>query len=667
MDPLTCESLSKLKVTDILVVVRDHLVIPAVECRPKGWLVAWVLDRADENTKILLTEAVARHKQNEAVRARMRKRKRQQEEANRRQSRRLEEGAPNIEFEVDTRGYLDLPTSAEKLRCYEDFIQATSNNTLRHAVCAVCGLELGVADSGLEVMALKDVPNKERLCPVHPHPAQNLYGGIILEPQGIVSGIGADVTVNICNPCLTDLTMDKSEPLRFSLANDLWIGSVPWELRRLSLAEKQLIALLYPRIYVFKIFPKDRSARELDMDGEENARTSTLQRAMAGSVCTYELDLRSVANMIEGKLMPRRLSILSSVIAVTFIGRGQLPKAWLGRLFRVRREVVRAALVWLKANNLKYYKDIEISEDILSTLPEDDVPVEISCLVRQSADMELVDEGAAPYVQPYEGETSVTAQSSDRHALFNIEDDVGTEDADVVPMHVTGGVDTDMTNLTRKEVNLWSMANMWRSGYEGLYAVRPGTSWVSDWGPSVSGRTACDGESPDGTQEPNFFEKAFPYLFPYGRGGIEANRPVNVDMQSHVHWLLQYCDKQFCKHETFPFVAFATLQRRQALRSARMQMERRGFERDMQLLSTVTVDKLKKAEDEEARHLPISDPAVLALRCHFHATAGRVMGSDQSRYGWHSEIWSTCVFIGPATVWLTISPNDIHDPIVQVL
>ncbi|KAJ3559079.1 hypothetical protein NM688_g560 [Phlebia brevispora] len=665
MDQLTVESLSKLKITDILGLVRDRLIVPGAQRRPKERLVTWVLEQADENTRALLAEAVARHRENEAVRTRMRKRKRQQEVIQRRQSRRLDDDTRDVASDFDAQRYLDLPTWNEKLHCYEDFIQATSNNALRHATCAVCGLELNVAENGVEVMALRDVPNKERLRPVHPHPAHNLYGGIILEPEGIVSGAGAEVAINICNPCLTDLAMNKSGPPRLSLANDLWIGSVPWQLRALSLAEQQLIALLYPRIYVFKIFPKDRSTRELDMDGDEETKTSTLQRAMAGSVCTYELDARNVADMLEGKLMPRRLNVLSSVIAVTFVGRGRLPKAWLMRLFHVRREVVRAALLWLKANNPKYYGDIEISEEILSTLPEDDVPEEISSLVRQSTDMDLIDEGAAPYVQDYVQNTS--AQSDDRRVHFDVEEDIGSDEPQIVPMQVTGAVDTDMTKLTRKDLDLWSMANTWKSGYEGLYAVRPGTRWVSDWGPSISTRNPPDGERPDGTQEANFFERAFPCLFPYGRGGIEANRPVNLDMQSHVRWLLQYCDRRFRKHETFVFVVFATLQRRQTLRSARLQMQRRDFERDIQLLSTITVERLKKAQEEEEHHLPISDPAVFALRGHFHATAGRVMGSDQSRHGWRSEIWSTCVFKGPATVWLTLSPNDIHDPIVQVL
>ncbi|KAJ3557094.1 hypothetical protein NM688_g1663 [Phlebia brevispora] len=665
MDQLTIESLSKLKITDILAVVRDRLVIPGAQRRPKERLVTWVLEQADENTKVLLAEAVARHRENEAVRTRMHKQKRQQEVIQRRQSRRLDDDTHDVASDFDTQRYLDLPTRDEKLHCYENFIQATSNDALRHATCAVCELELNVAENAVEAMALRDVLNKERLRPVHPHAAQDLYGGIILEPKGIVSGAGAEVVVNICNPCLTDLAMNKPGPPRFSLANDLWIGSVPWQLRALSLAEQQLIALLYPRIYVFKIFPRDRSTRELDMDGDEETKTSTLQRAMAGSVCTYDLDARNFADMVEGKLMPRCLNVLSSVIAVTFIGRRRLPKAWLMRLFHVRRAVVRAALLWLKANNPKYYGDIEISEEILSTLPEDDVPKEISSLVRQSTDMDLIDEGAAPYVQDYSG--SISAPANDHRVHFNVEDNIGSDEPEIIPMQVTGAVDTDMTKLTCKNLDLWSMANTWKAGYEGLYAVRPGTRWVSDWGPSVTAQNPLDSDRPDGTQEANFFEKAFPCLFLYGHGGIEANRPVTLDMQSHVRWLLQYCDRRFRKHETFAFVVFATLQRRQALRSARLQMQHRDFERDMQLLSTITVEKLKKAEEEEEHHLPISDLAVFALRCHFHATAGRVMSSDQSRHGWRSELWSTCVFKGPATIWLTLSPNDLHDPIVQVL
>jgi len=90
--------------------------------------------------------------------------------------------------------------------------------------------------------------------------------------------------------------------------------------------------------------------------------------------------------------MPRPAAVLSSVISVTFIGQGPLPIQRVRKLFRVRRQVVLEALVWLKDHNPKYYGDVIIDAERLSALPEDDVPLEISSIVRQSTDLGIVDQ-----------------------------------------------------------------------------------------------------------------------------------------------------------------------------------------------------------------------------------------------------------------------------------
>ncbi|KIK17450.1 hypothetical protein PISMIDRAFT_15084 [Pisolithus microcarpus 441] len=95
-------------------------------------------------------------------------------------------------------------------------------------------------------------------------------------------------------------------------------------------------------------------------------------------------------------------------------------------------------------------------------------------------------------------------------------------------------------------------------------------------------------------------------------------------------------------------------------------MHRGTFERDARLLMTITVEKLRRAEQEEEQKKPISDAAVRLLRRHIQATAGRVIGSDQSRYCLRSQIWSTSVMLNPPSLWLTINPCDLHDPIAQV-
>ncbi|KAA1476552.1 hypothetical protein DENSPDRAFT_785160, partial [Dentipellis sp. KUC8613] len=207
----------------------------------------------------------------------------------------------------------------------------------------------------------------------------------------------------------------------------------------------------------------------------------------------------------------------------------------------------------------------------------------------------------------------------------------------------------------------YGLENLWSKGREGTYAIRHGRKPVSDFGRPRKGE-----QRPFDPNRENFFEKAFPVLFPYGRGGIEADRPVLLSFTEHVRWALQYHDRRFRTHETFPYVAFGIEQRREALNSARIQMRRSNFEADARLLSSVTVEKLEEAAHQEERHEPITDPGVRLLRQHIHATGGRVRGSDQARYSLRSQIWSTALFKGPPALWITINPNDLHDPICQI-
>ena len=219
-----------------------------------------------------------------------------------------------------------------------------------------------------------------------------------------------------------------------------------------------------------------------------------------------------------------------------------------------------------------------------------------------------------------------------------------------------------MLKCTANEMMMWGLSNLWKEGEEGGYMVRHGRQPVSDFSRPRGGDCSEDGKE----NRPNYFERAFPCFFPYGVGGLEADRPVGVDFRDHVKWALDYHDSRFGRHETFPFVVFGILQRRQVLFSARLQMRRKTFDTDARLLSTITLEKLEKARQEEEKNLPISDPAVCSLRKHIHATGGRVMGSDQVRYQLRSQIWSTSIYLNPPSFWMTINPCDLHDPIAQV-
>ena len=373
--------LSKLRIKDILE-AADKLTIPLPCQRKKSVLASFILGNLTPELEKNLRDKLATRTTPTPGNLLQKRKRDELQPSTARKSPRMEVSKPDDEGE-----FLELPSDATLKSCYRQFYEATSNAALEHVVCAVCARERGCRVDGIQRINLEDIPSASRLAPHQSHPGHTLFDGKLLSPEGIIHQEGRSVA-NICHECLGDLRKSSSLPPKFSLANNLWIGAIPTELSTLTFPEQLLIAHLYPRAYVFKLFPKSGAG---PVDG--------LQRGMRGNVSTYELNANAVAAMVEGQLMPRPPTVLPSLIAITYIGIGRIPKSWIHSTFRVRRYHVARALKWLKTNNPKYYGDVVINQQQLDQLPEDDVPDEILGLIRQSDDMGLVDQESSGYVR----------------------------------------------------------------------------------------------------------------------------------------------------------------------------------------------------------------------------------------------------------------------------
>lgn len=272
----------------------------------------------------------------------------------------------------------------DKKDCYRAFRGATSDNALAMCVCVVCARELMRAD-GEERAILKIQNINELLRPSNPHAAQELWNGMALVVDRI-RGEGKSGYGWICSECFRRILKNKMPKL--SLANDMWIGNIPHQLRVLTIPEQLLIARHHPCCFVFKLYPKDH---------DHLPHPAHLQRGMSGNCSLYSLNTPAIVDMLEGHLMPRPGAVLASVLAITFIGSKKLPKKWLKSTFCVRRRLVYEALVWLQENN-SLYADIEISKERLSSLPEDGVPTEILSIVRHEEDGTLAAKEQETYV-----------------------------------------------------------------------------------------------------------------------------------------------------------------------------------------------------------------------------------------------------------------------------
>lgn len=276
----------------------------------------------------------------------------------------------------------------ERISAFRD---ATANEAVRQSICASCAREVFHRDGSM--ISVGDIPNIHLLEPRVPHPAHNLSSsGALLHPRSY----SEDEDVFICRECFSHLLKDRMP--RLSLANNMWIGDIPSELKYLSQPEKILIALYLPVAYIYKLYPKG--------DHGKQWRSDKLHFGLRGNVSTFKLDQTKIASMINGT-MPNSPEILASTIGVSFVGPKNKVERWirsgLPKNFFIQRARVARALHWLKAHN-PLYASITISEERLSQLPENGVPEEILVTARESNDTGALDAEHASYV-PADDET----------------------------------------------------------------------------------------------------------------------------------------------------------------------------------------------------------------------------------------------------------------------
>jgi hypothetical protein len=184
---------------------------------------------------------------------------------------------------------------------------------------------------------------------------------------------------------------------------------------------------------------------------------------------------------------------------------------------------------------------------------------------------------------------------------------------------------------------LWGISNLWKDGEEGTYAVRHGRRPVRDFGKTHRSREEAQR---DAEFSSNFFEKAFPCLFPWGRGGIESIREHPVTFNLHIRWCLRQFDRRFRRHWTFPFLAFGITQRRQVLTSAKLQMKKQDFDHNARLMSSITSADLEKAQKEEELNKPFSNPGIKLMWKLVLAMSSRVQGTDAACLRDKPSIWT---------------------------
>jgi len=214
--------------------------------------------------------------------------------------------------------------------------------------------------------------------------------------------------------------------------------------------------------------------------------------------------------------LPPPVEDLEEMLAILFTG-PCLPteKDYQRTPLLVRCSYVARALEWLKLNNT-YYADLEIAYDKLEKYPENSPPVTV------------------------EYRKSLTTKIEEGTSSFDNGEEVGVDDGEC-PFVVHGLMNEQYKTMSVETLKGIALRH-WNNG-GGALAVSH----------SVKSKSIYN--------NPGLYPQAFPWLFPYGLGGVGSTA---LSDKAHKRFLLMYHDKRFQCDVTFPFVAFSHLQMKAA-------------------------------------------------------------------------------------------------------
>jgi hypothetical protein len=155
------------------------------------------------------------------------------------------------------------------------------------------------------------------LIPHCSHPVHVLTEGMLLHNADgcLHPDKSSSLVAQVCDSCL--LALQKQKVPLLSLANRMWIGETPLELKVLTLPERVLVARHFPAAYIVKLFPKKKGARHWDNSG--------FHSGLQGNVSTYRLNTEGIAKLIGDLIMPPPSTILAATVGVTFVGPKNVP------------------------------------------------------------------------------------------------------------------------------------------------------------------------------------------------------------------------------------------------------------------------------------------------------------------------------------------------------
>ncbi|KAJ3455137.1 hypothetical protein MRS44_013737 [Fusarium solani] len=500
--------------------------------------------------------------------------------------------------------------------------------------------------------------------------------------------------VQVCRECRAGLEGGKL-PKACSV-NNMDIGCehrYPEELDGLSPVEERLIALQAPFGYITKFTVDNRTPSGLSYRKHVKGHIGVFPNKVEDLVAT---------------VLPHPLLETIENIHVSWSGSSKPSSTDVGHLLQVRKSRVRAALLWLQKNN-PLYEHIGINHgeiDDWRYAEGSDVPTLIMDMM-QREEPSVAEKTQTDHIVPdtdrgleanrymsIEELLTTSAQTGsgddpcppDGTLLIEQHHPLPPDDADGDGEVIYGTSSSGMFPLDgpaafEEADKLCFLADALQTSQSRdaddaePCAMRLQTTGTTGERPFIRVERGADFAD---TLHEDFFPRTFPKLFPWGRGGPKAlgeansnrrdasepaRRRSNHSLNYWAKYVLQRHGGRFATHPIFCFLVFNILLRSSNRRISMVRMAKGSFQELERVYGSLTTDRLKAAENEMRETRKTTDPDISFLLRELSIFGHAQPLSNESRLLMRRKIQALDIWTGTPAIWITISPNDINNPV----
>ncbi|PPQ86017.1 hypothetical protein CVT26_012561, partial [Gymnopilus dilepis] len=172
---------------------------------------------------------------------------------------------------------------------------------------------------------------------------------------------------------------------------------------------------------------------------------------------------------------------------------------------------------------------------------------------------------------------------------------------------------------------------------------------------------------------PSILTWLFPHLDPWGIGGFhEGRRKIKISMKEQLSHLLNSSDTSFVEDPELAFAVYNMINKLHVYRDVRFRVAKNEHERLIKELQTVRANDLKSlsAAVEKNPMFRPEDPEhkrIVALLRKVTMTMHNLPGSNGYKMSMRRNVRAIINGKGAPTLFITLNPSDVHNPLVRIL